>query len=746
MKENLSPSPGPFMLCDEWMIFCDRLMNTFCLLLVSTGVAVMAHASPALSWAGLERLPVDRDATVDATQAALDRTVDQLSKRGGGLLLLPPDIGPRASRLTNSRQGVWRDPPPPAPARGWGAEPGVTVFGFSSGTPVILPPQVTGMEIFRTLKLPEGQSLPHWDYQPMLRFHNAVLRGSNSYRDGLQEDVQTGASRRFYVRTVRGLFPGLFLNTGDYSNIQRLYVQDLGYDREKGSWYFTADATADVPKGTLLHNKNHTNVIRMDTHSHNENQTFDVMLWRHHYSQGDAYLFDARFHYMGDVHSTNGDENGVVYAAFAESLTAIFRGVVEKWDPASGALRYRDARNSHSLASGRPLINLNPDKWITGGTLWVLPPGGARLGWGSGIQARGAHWTDDVIGRYFTIDEPGEYVPGGDTVRRWWLITSLRSGDNGIQTIGIQRHWWGARDGHSIGRLYRPDHYSHDAANPRPLRYIIAPGANVFDASDGVESPHVNTAGSRRLLRLAPGPQRHRSADFAPGDPIEQAIGPDPFAPIAFRAWLWDSVPGVFPAPVFDVANHGVVKRDAVLSVRGGSGDLVRDRAERADRSTPWNRLIEFSSAANHGIHFRADTALAAILFEQPHAAAGRLHTLRWQAAIPRTIQLAETGTFAITGNAPLNLDQAPVSQVQALSATAQPASNLRGIAQPIPPAASRFEVVFPTPEPDAAYAILAAPSWPTASTLQARSTNGFTLLFESPAPAGACFDWVLTR
>ena len=36
---------------------------------------------------------------------------------------------------------------------------------------------------------------------------------------------------------------------------------------------------AGIQKGTVLHNKNHANILKLDTHSHNENQTFDLMLW-----------------------------------------------------------------------------------------------------------------------------------------------------------------------------------------------------------------------------------------------------------------------------------------------------------------------------------------------------------------------------------------------------------------------------------------------------------------------------------
>lgn len=509
-------------------------------------------------------------ATPAEAQTSFDRAVNQLTAHGGGLLLVPPGGPLNWKPDLASRQGVWRSPPPPAPAQSWGRDPGVTVLDFQNGTPTLHPPQVSGMEVQRVLDLSRGQSLPHWGYQPMLRFNNTVLKGS----------------------------------------------QNAG-------------------------------VLRMDTYSHNENQTFDFMLWRYHFSQGDAYLFDGRLFDMG------GNGSSGVYSAISKSLTDVFRGRVNQWSASSGVLVYWDGSNAHTLASGRPLINLNPAKWISRGTVWIMPPGGAQLGYANGVRARDAGWTPEVVGRYFAVDEPDEYVPDGDRVRRWWLITGLKTADDGVQSISIQRHWWGAKDNHSIGPLYRPEHYS-DAGSPRLLRYIIAPGANVYDASDGIESPQVNLRGSPRILRLAPGPHLGSAVDFAPGDPVEQAIGPDPFKPIPFRSWIWDSVPGAFPAPVFDIANRGVVKRDAVMTVRGGSGDVVRDRADLADGSPPWSRLLELNSAARNGLFFGADTAQAAILFEQPNAAAGRLHTLRWNAADTRRMAVSEAGVMTISGKPPL--------------------------------------------------------------------------------------------
>lgn len=94
-------------------------------------------------------------------------------------------------------------------------------------------------------------------------------------------------------------------------------------------------------------------------------------------------MFNAWFWCMGDVHSTAGDENGVLYATFPISAVNVFRGVVRQWDAQTGELTYDSFLNAHALGSGRPIINLNPDAPIT----------------------------QDVVVRRFAVDDPSEYVP-----------------------------------------------------------------------------------------------------------------------------------------------------------------------------------------------------------------------------------------------------------------------------------------------------------------------------------------------
>lgn len=716
-----------------------------------TWAAVLVFAAPAGAGEKQDATPpplvhwlADFGAVKTAAQAdeALKKAAAALLAAGGGLIMIPPEA-PANWRPENITQGVWREPPPPAPAKRWGAGPGLTILDCRGGTAKVLVPQMSGLEINRTMRMAEGQSSPHWECHPAVHFTNSIVRGSTSFRDALVEDVEAGVDRRFYVRTIRGVFPGMFLNSGDYGKVARLYVKALGYDTEKNLPYFVADTDVPVRKDTYVHNKTHANVMRMDTYSHTENQTFDVMNWRHAYSQGDTYLYDAKFAYMSDVHSTGGDENGVLYAAFVESETNIFRGRVETWSPREGELKYAKASNAHTLGTGRPLINLNPQKWISAGKCFVLHPGGAILGWGESIRSADAPWTKEVIGRYFAVDEPDEYVPGGETVRRWWYITHFAEKD-GVKAISIQRHWWGAKDGKGISRLYNPANLTTDAAKPKLLRYIIAPGANVYDVARGVKSGTQYSGGAlERIVRLSPGPYLGTAVDFAADDPIEQAIGPDPFRPIPFRSWLFEKVPGAYPAPVFDIANHGPISRYAVMTVRGGDGSL-KEREKRADRQPPWESVFRIEAACSTGLVFAGETEAAAIQFLQPNGVA---QPVQWAYGEGKRAELSVSPQNGVlTYNGPGVAAPGGVRSVGGLSGTAEPASNLRGINVPVPAGSKTVTVKFPRPEKDEQYAVFVELSWLTNKAVAAQDAGGFSVEFATPPEQAGRLHWLLVR
>ncbi len=747
----------------------NRIIVGICLLTLSTGLRAQTNAPAAKDAAifSLEQFgPVN---SVDTAEATFQKASDAIIAAGGGIIVIPAQV-PDSWVPKNTSQHELRTPTAPAQTKSWKTGPGLTVVDVRGSTTKVMPPQADGMVIQRTLNLAPGESLPHWGYFPLLSLKNTILHGSTSYHDWLQEPVTAGKDQRFYVATIRGIFPGEFVNGLQYSGgVPRLCVKSLGYDQAKKSWYFVADTDVDVQKGALISNKNHVNVLSMETFSHTENQTFDVRMWRHNYSQGDNYLFDARFKYMSDVHSTAGDENGVLYAAFVESETAIFRGKIEKWSPETGELKYQSGPTGGTLGSGRPIINLNPAKWITGGSVMIVRPGGwdstpdmecpvfegktypttieknklgiPSLKMGGLIRfSAEAPITDAVVGRYFAVDEKNEYVPNTD-VRRWYLIDSVTKNANGTTDMKIIRHWWGAKAMCSP-TLYKPESFSADG-HLQPLKYIIAPGANAYDVADGVNNP-------KRTIKLVPTPFTSNPAvDFAAGDAVEQAIGPDPFKPTPFRSWLWDQVPGAFPAAVFDIANNGAVMRDSLLWVHGNSsGDIEKDKASHYDRNPPWNKLMRLDATCNTGISFGADTANAAILFTQPH----HVQPLKWfyygtesnqPTKVASLTVSRETGEFAFVGGG-ARFD-GPVTTT-GLSADKTPARNLRGKNVAVPDKANSMTVAFPITEADGDYAVFVEQNWIGNRAIIKKDAKGFTIQFEKSAPANAQLDWMIIR
>ncbi len=51
-------------------------------------------------------------------------------------------------------------------------------------------------------------------------------------------------------------------------------------------------------------------------------------------------------------------------------------------------------------------------------------------------------------------------------------------------------------------------------------------------------------------------------------------------------------VPGSFPSPIFDIANHGRIQRYSVLSIRAGDGDLEKDRKVASLTVSPTDGVI----------------------------------------------------------------------------------------------------------------------------------------------------------
>ncbi|MCG3150150.1 MAG: hypothetical protein PCFJNLEI_03628 [Verrucomicrobiae bacterium] len=703
--------------------------------------------------------PVSNEKEIRAT---FEVAREALSKTGGVLVL-----DARESKTlpeANTHQGTWRKPEPPAPARQWGKGPGFTIVRLNQNQPVIEVPPLSGLQINRTIRMPADDSLPHWTTDFPVNIQNRVIAGANSYLEWLQEPVKAGNDARFYMKTVRGIRPGQFLNAhtgGGYSgSVQRLYVKSVGYDSAKKLHYFVADTTTDHAAGAIIHNKNNTGLIYMEQLANSDEQTYDIMLKRRQYAGGDTYMFFAWYEYMSDIHSAAGDENGNLYAGYVKSILENFRATVESVDWGKNELRFTKGNKAETLSNSRPLINLNSNKWITIGQVRIVPAEsywettdtgkypfqgktyptymdqanerGLRMG-GLIRGDKDCPWDESIIGRWFAVTERSETVHDRADLYRWYEITGLTVNTDGTKDITIRRFWWGAKNAGSPS-LYREDNYTWDG-HDRPLRYIIAPGAYVNRVAEAVPTPDFQ---AQPVLGMAPHRDAGQAFDFAKGDLVEQAIGPDPFKPIPFRMWMWDRVPGAWPAPTIDLANWGV-QRFSGLQIRGGPAAAAK-LPETKEGKPAWEHAITIDSAAENALRFNADVTHAAIFFAQPHGE----QPIKWNYR-PTTnapVQQAaltvakDTGQLHFTGSA----------RFAGLSGDRTPARNLRGKNVAVNAGDTRVTVAFPVAEADGEYAVFLEQNWISNRAVVKKDASGFTVEFEKPAPGTARLDWLVVR
>jgi hypothetical protein len=745
------------------------------LMVLLVGRVVLAQAPPPAPATGLRHLaefgPL---ATPQQAEATFAQALATLTAAQGGLLVVPPEV-PTTANLENSARWSHSIKPESNDLRDWKIGPGVMVLDLRGGTTRLHVPQLSdtrsrsGLVLNRTMRLPAGDSLQHWTVEALLGLENRVIHGPCNYLDWILEPVKAGPDARFYVPQPINLFKGMYLNAhqgpGYSGKVERITVKEIGYDQDKRAYYFTAHVANDYVKGAIVQNKSHTPAVHIENDFHASNQTFDFYLQRNQYGNGDSYLVNTTFGYMGNVHSMAGDENGNCYVAYIKSLTDVYRGKVKAVDSAAGWLEFTG--EGDTLGQSRPIINLNPAKWLTGGTVRIVPaesywetvdtgkypfegktyPTGLAKTRGSeinGLRMGGlirfsadAPLDATVIGRFFAVDEPTEYVPSANKLRRWYEITAYTARPDGTKEILIQRQWWGAKDAGSP-TLYREDNYTWDG-HDRPLKYIIAPGAYALDLREAVKHP-------RKRLGIAPPPVAGTSFDFAPGDDLEQAIGPDPFKPQAMRAWSFDQVPGAWPASFIELANHGPVQRDSAFNL---NGPATLERARTLPQQRPaFGAIMRVNAAVEDGLVFNADVAHAALFFKQPN----QEHVIAWQYGerIPgkpvaeATLAVSrQSGDFSLTGGAV----RAPGGIVtRGLSADAVPAHNLRGKGVAVPAGSTELTVTFPTAEADAAYAVFVEQTWLANRAITAKTPTGFTVQFASPAPAGATLDWLLVR
>jgi len=712
--------------------------------------------------------------TVESAQAALKAGVEALLKAGGGILEIPANAPDRLAVHNDAQTKI--------------DEPTVTIVDYRRGYTRTCLPSIgrhqtcvwAGSRLERRLNLGQ-KSLPHCGIYSNQAIQNYMVSGASSYMTTLTDPVEAGKDIRCYVDTIRGIWIGQFLNiTGkpmSYAQpYDRIHVKSIGWDRERRTNFFTCDLAHDHPAGAIVYNKHVVNGLQVEGYSNCDNQSMEFQVTRRHYAVGDSFVISGMMFYMGDIFSGFGDEGGIVLNAETIGEINAFHSTVEAVDWSRDQLTYAPGRtNPHTLSNSRPLINMNRKKWTTAGTVLIVAPGGSYKGksypsvigglanvfnyqGGLILGSKNCPWTADVVGRYFALTDPAEIIEANDRssvggyaklagrpVYRWYRVKKFSENPDGTKVIKILRVRWSAVAA-GAPKLFDDANYTRDG-HEVPLHYAIAPGAWVYDVSQGwadtrATGGHVYKT-HPRTLRLVPSGDRGTPLDFEPGDPIEQAVGPDPWQPRPLRIRQFDQMPSTMPSATIEVQQLGRVQVPRAIALEG----IVRSRDDlkrRKDKKPAWDTAIDLTALTNVGLNFGAGVLDAAIVFRQP---GGHPQPIRWANQVVGSSSLTvppETGDFVLAGGH-LDLSGKSVRRTAGLSATATAASNLRGINVAVKEGAKELQIRFARPEADADYAVFLTPSWLTATAATAKTADGFTAHFAA-APANATVDWLLVR
>jgi len=736
----------------------------------AVGILVSAGAVRAGDAAGGPRVYVlseHGDVSTEAkAQATLDRLTRQLIDRGGGAILVTSAL-PSGFTLHNMHRSKRN-------------APSVTVIDVRDGRLTMLPTPIgfdsrgawSGHRIKRTLNL-KGESLGHWTTVAASHIENNVVAGTISYGQKVLLPIKKGENARIYPASIEGLWVGGRINLSLGSARDPLVtIKSIGWDRDRRQYYFTADVRHDYPAGAALMNKHYTPGLLVRNHFNADNQTFELDSRTYQYGVGDSFCVSGTHYYQGNVFSGGGDEGAVCLNAETIHDLDSFRSEVESFDPKTGILVYRPGRTrTKKLSMSRPLINLNPKKWITAGHVRIVPQGQTYKGklYKTGLLqgSKDAPWDASVVGRYFAVDEdsekylPGE-LPGGywpaprsHPVRRWYRITEFQRHPDGTKSIRFLRIFWYAYNS-SAPTLFRRDNYTYED-KVRALKYIIAPGGHVYDISEGwVDTRRTGSHGlslptDPRRLKIATNGDRGTRFDFKPGDPIVQAVGPDPWMPRPLRVRMFDEFPSSMASPAIEITNDGFISRSDGLLFDGGPR-YAEDLAKRKDRKPAYMNGVNLGIAIGTGIRFGGHVTEAALLMEQQ---AGNRQPIKWCRAPQRWLQTSlcaepDDGRVTVTGGAvdlkESGLRNARLTGTPGISGTSKEAGNLRGISVPVPTRAKTLTVRFQRREPDSKYAVVVEPNWNTSDWTAKKTAEGFTVRFSKPSPKDATIDWQLLR
>jgi len=602
----------------------------------------------------------------------------------------------------------------------------------------------------------------------ILRMSNRLVNGSVSYFQPVRgyEKESDPETMKVYLITVKGIAVGMEMTAlmgqekESYSERSSEFsvnvrIEKLGWDKAKNTHFAIVrklDARTAWHPVTHLINKATVNAMTIYESTHCDvEEAGTIQIEKHAFGQGDNFGIGMRFCYMGNVMSTGGDENGNAYSVDTWQLLFSFIGKVESWDPDGGKLVYTpDSKRANTLGTSRPIINLNPEKWITQGKIAVESEYSETGEIDPACYVRGinTNWTPEIIGRAIAIDTPEEYAGNppegfwkaalkGRKIRRWWVITNYAKTASGEDRLWIERIRHLVYD-KSVPTLINENNYRKE------LPYIIAPCAMTANVSEGVLKEHkmelkgdsiMPGKDDKRTIVLAPSPDSGTKFDFAPGDPIEQAVGSDPSHPNGYRVRHREAMPSCNSnSSSFYTINNGAYPIGAALAVHGG-----HDKMQIPGHSKFFN-AIDVSATCDYGVHFRNTIKKAAVFMEKPE------HKIAWKTPAGNLVLSSdEKGRLNIQSSG-LKLNDKAVTGVSGVSATAFAAKNLRGINIQVKKGTTRQDVVFTEEELSPEYSLIVQPSWLCRSAVVTKRKDGFTVIFDSAPENDSTIDWLMVR
>ncbi|MHB9023946.1 MAG: hypothetical protein ACYC7E_07170 [Armatimonadota bacterium] len=728
--------------------------------------------------------------TTDAQNTLVNLAIPQIIAAGGGVLVVAPGVC--------STWVVDYDPPSTAL---YPQTPTVTIIDRRLGYQELFTPAMgkrgltwSGERVMHNIRTPIDMTMGSFATKEL---RTNIAGVTASYLQAILNDPSVGPGNNLnvFVPTIRGLAVGMKVIitgvVGGYGgNTDIPTIEALGWDAATQRSYVVVDLTYAHAKGVLLYDKHWISSMVMTANSQSDNQSATMTVKRNIYGEGDAFGISTSIKNMSNIMSAGGDEGGVGNIVDVYNELDPFHSTVSSINWTTNELVYATgAVRNHTLGTSRPIINMNAAKHITAGTVYIVPPGYTDpTGIDTGTYANGAilgyncNWTSAVVGRFFAVDEPGEYLdPANDPaagytaapprrIWRWWAITKLdppRS--DGSQRIYIERtSWWSYND--RVPNLWDFTNYSQPWRSPTPLyalHYKIAPGAYVADISRAWTDSEVSAgyvySTSPRTLKLAKssdaGSPTH---DFAADDAIEQAIGQDPWNPTGMRVRHHNYLPTSIGDASFQGTNNGRVAVQYGLSIDGGTGSIAEIDTQK-DSKPKYLNAINIQATTKFGIYFGGDhlgtnvnypgngtgDAGAMIWFAQPHSRTQYTSwawtggwTSLWVDPSTGHAYLKDSGNSRPLHTPGLCLDNHYVG----ISATTTPAKNLRGINRAVTQGATTYAVTFAVAEPDATYAVSVTPTWNTTVWVTNKATTGFTVNFGTAAPSGAKCDWIIIR